>query len=135
MTNPTRVSYSRRAFRASGLLRAVYLLLALVVLSLSLGCGPIQSTQRISEAEVAMERARVADAEIRAPYEFYSAYHYLYKAKEEWGYSDFEASYDYATQARRAAEAALLKAKEDPWEKHPVDDTYPRKDPQARRTR
>lgn len=95
-------------------------LMALVILTT--GCGPIQSTQRISEAEVAFERARVANAEANAPYEFWSAHHYLYKAKEEWGYSDFEASYDYATQARRAAEAALLKAREDPWAGHPVLD-------------
>lgn len=95
-------------------------LMALVIIAT--GCGPIQSTQRISEAEVAFERARVAEAQIRAPYEFWSASHYLYKAKEEWGYSDFEAAYDYATQARRAAEAALLKSREDPWAGHPVLD-------------
>lgn len=111
------------------------ILSCLAIVMFAVGCGPIQSTSRISDAEVSMERARVAEAETRAPYEFYSAYHYLYKAKEEWGYSEFEAAYDYATLARRAADAALLKSKEDPWAGHPADETYPLKDPAARKTR
>lgn len=111
------------------------ILLGLTAIVFSAGCGPIQSTSRISDAEVSLERARVAEAETRAPYEFFSAYHYLYKAKEEWGYSDFEAAYDYATLARRAADDALRKAKEDPWTGHPADSSYPLKDPAARKTR
>lgn len=67
-----------------------------------------------------MERARVADADQHSPYEYTSAANYLYKAKEEWGYSQFEAAYDYATQARRAAESALINAREAPWPGHPV---------------
>lgn len=105
----------------SKLVRATACLLLLVFAAGSVACGPVQSTSRISEAEVAMERARVAEGDRFAPYEYYSARFYLYKAKEEWGYSDFEASYDYATEAKRAAEAAILKAKEDPWEGSPVD--------------
>lgn len=88
----------------------------------AVGCGPIQSTQRLSEATVALERARVAEADRKAPYEYYSARFYLHKAEEEWGYSDFEASFDYATKAKRAAEGAILKAKEDPWNGSPVDE-------------
>ncbi len=99
------------------------LAVAMVVLIsvLSTGCGPVQSTQRISEAEVDFERARVVEAHIKAPYEYYSAKYYLHKAKEEWGYSDFEAAYDYAHKAQEAAKAAILKAKEDPWAGSPVD--------------
>ena len=97
-------------------------LLAVGAMSLlSTACGPVQSTQRIGEAVVALERARVAEADQKAPYEYYSAKFYLHKSREEWGYSDFEASYDYATSARRAAEAALSKAKEDPWAGSPVN--------------
>lgn len=102
--------------------RAAAPLLILVFAVSALGCGPVQSTSRLAEAEVAMERARVAEGDRFAPYEYYSARFYLHKAKEEWGYSDFEASYDYATEAKRAAEAAILKAKEDPWEGSPVDE-------------
>ena len=94
------------------------LLIGATILS---GCGPIQSTSRVGEAEVALERARVADADQKAPYEYYIAKFYLHKSKEEWGYSDFEASFDYATEAKRASEAALLKAKEDPWTGSPVN--------------
>lgn len=100
-------------------LMAALLVAALAVSSL-IGCGPIRSTSRIGKAEVAYERARVADGYKKAPYEFYSARYYLHKAKEEWGYSDFEAAYDYATEAKRAAESAVRKSKEDPWA-DPVD--------------
>ena len=95
---------------------------AIAVLALfTVGCGPIQSTQRLGQATVALERARVAEADRKAPYEYYSARFYLHKAEEEWGYSDFNASFDYATKAKQAAEAATLKAKEDPWNGSPVD--------------
>lgn len=108
---------SARAARGAGLAAAVFVMI-MAVLS---GCGPVQSTQRISEAEVDFERARVVEAHQKAPYEYYSAKYYLHKAKEEWGYSDFEAAYDYARQAKEAARAAILKAKEDPWGGSPVD--------------
>jgi len=88
---------------------------------LAAACGPIQSTTRLGQAAVALERARVVEADKRAPYEYYSARFYLYKAEEEWSYSDFNAALDYASEARRAAEAAILKAKEDPWTGSPVD--------------
>ena len=102
--------------------RAMGLSAVLFVAFVLSGCGPVTSTQRIGEAEVALERARVAEADQKSPYEYYSAKFYLYKSKHEWGYSDFEASLDYATEAKRAAEAALLKAKEDPWGGSPVDE-------------
>ena len=79
------------------------------------GCGPIQATQRVSEAEVAVMQARMAGSDSTAPYEFFVATEFLYKAKEEWGYSDFEASLHYATVAKRSAEEALRKTEEDPW--------------------
>lgn len=100
--------------------RALVALVFLGAAAAATGCGPVQSTQRISQAEVAFERARVVEAHEKAPYEYKSAQYYLHKAKEEWGYSDFEAAYDYATEAKSAAEAARLKAKEDPWPGHPV---------------
>ena len=83
-------------------------------------CGPVSSTSQISDAEASLEAARIANAHQRAPYEYYTAKSYLYKAKEEWGYSDFEASKDYAARAERAAKAALLKSSENPYEGSPV---------------
>lgn len=88
----------------------------LLVAAATTGCGPIKSTQRIGQASVAVERARVVEAYRNAPYEYFSARYYLHKAREEWGYSEFEASFDYADEAREAAEAALRKTKENPWE-------------------
>ncbi len=77
--------------------------------ALCLACGPTQSTIVINEAEVAVERARLAGAEQRAPYEYFSASEYLHKAKEEWGYSDFEAALDYAALSKQFAEEAKKK--------------------------
>jgi hypothetical protein len=79
------------------------------------GCGPIQATQRVSEAEVALMQATMAGSETTAPYEFFIAKEFLHKAKEEWGYSDFEASLHYAVVAKRSAEEAIRKTAEDPW--------------------
>lgn len=104
--------------------RLVGLACSLVMLAAGLlattGCGPIRSTQRLGQASVALERARVVEAYKKSPYEFFSARYYLHKAREEWGYSDFEASFDYADQAKEAAESAVRKAKEDPW-KDPIE--------------
>lgn len=94
----------------------------LIVVGVMVGCGPVQSTSRISDAKVAFTRARVANAHKQAPFEYYSAQYYLHKASEEWGYSDFEAAYDYAIKAEEAAKEARLKAKEDPWPGSPVDE-------------
>ena len=87
---------------------------------LSVGCGPVQSTTGISAAEGSIERARVHDAEQYSPYEYYRAQHYLYKAKEEWGYSNFETARDYAREARRSADAAIANTQEAPWRGHPI---------------
>ena len=82
--------------------------------------GPITATKGISDAAGALERARVADAKERAPYYYYSAENFLQKAKEEWGYSDFQAADQYAQEALRFAKRALTQAKEDPWTGSPV---------------
>lgn len=99
--------------------RCLHLVVGLVALY-AMGCGPVRSTAEISSAEAAVERARIAEAHTKAPYEYYSAKSYLRKAREEWGYSDFEAAKDYAAEAKRSADAALLKAKEDPYTGSPV---------------
>ena len=41
-----------------------------------------------------------------APYEYYSAVEYLHKAREEVGYSDYEAAVEYAREARSFARSA-----------------------------
>lgn len=92
----------------------------ILVVAVLIGCGPVQSTSGISSAEGSLERARVHDAEQYSPYEYYRAQHYLYKAKEEWGYSNFETARDFAREARRAADAAIDNTNEAPWRGHPI---------------
>ncbi len=70
------------------------------------GCGPVESTSLIVEADTALHNAKTAEAQKKSPYEYTAAEQYLHKAREKWGTSDFEYSIDYATQARDLATTA-----------------------------
>lgn len=85
-------------------------LLALLVLVALAGCGPIQSTSALIDADVELEGARAAGAATNATYEFTSAEAYLHKAREKAGYAQYEASASYAARARELAQAARKKA-------------------------
>lgn len=65
----------------------------------SVGCGPVQSTSFLIDAETMLDAAQTAQAEKLAPYEWTAASLYLHKSKEEVGYSDFEQAVDYAKKA------------------------------------
>lgn len=119
MTNPAN-TVSKPSRRRGVALAVAALTVAAFATVATGGCGPVQSTAGISEAEGSVERARIQDAGEYSPYEYERAQHYLYKAKEQWGYSNFEAARDYATEARRAADAALDNSLEAPWQGHPV---------------
>lgn len=80
----------------------------------SAGCGPITSTTAIAKATVAVEAAGGASADKYAVYEYMSAREYLRKAKEEEGYSDFQAAVDLAKMAREFAEKARELAMSNP---------------------
>ena len=77
------------------------------------GCGPVESTVLIVEADTAFHNAKTVEAKRKSPYEYTAAEQYLHKAREMWGTSDFEYSIDYATKARdlaiKAREIALTK--------------------------
>ncbi len=88
---------------------AITLIITLIFFSLT-GCGPIQSTALVIEAEVNLESARAAGAERYSPYEYYSAFEYLKKSKEKQGQSKYERSIDYATIARDYAKKAERKS-------------------------
>jgi len=88
----------------------VRFLLALVALSALDGCGPIQSTGALIDAEVEIEAARSAGAPTAAPYEFTAAEAYLHKAREVAGYSRYEDATTYASKARDIAIDAKKKA-------------------------
>ena len=82
--------------------------LFVVVLALAgfVGCGPVQSTAHLLDADVQLEAARTAQADRLAPYEWTAANLYLHKAREEVGYADFEQAVAYAAKASKFAAAA-----------------------------
>lgn len=96
------------------------ILLALLALSAVAGCGPIQSTASLIDADVAIEAARAAGAQQTSTYEFTLAEAYLNKAREVTGYAQYEAATRYAArardlgnEARKNAIAASNKAKQE----------------------
>ena len=84
--------------------------LALFALAAAAGCGPIQSTPALVEADIELEAARAAGALAAAPYEFTSAEAYLRKAREEAGYAQYQAATDFALKARELAKDSREKA-------------------------
>ncbi len=86
------------------------LVLALLALAAAAGCGPIQSTPALIEADVELQAARSAGAATAAPYEFTSAEAYLRKAREEAGYAQYQPATDFAIKARDLAKEAREKA-------------------------
>lgn len=90
-------------------------LVAGALLLLGTGCGPISSFSNTLSAQDAIKAAHDAKAWKYACYEYYMARRLLMRAKIEAGYSDFQASADYAKKARafarRAQTNALLHSK------------------------
>lgn len=76
-----------------------------VALSLA-GCGPGLYLSAVRPATRALERAREAGAEERAPYDYYFAQAHLDKAREEASESAFQDAADHARVAREYAERA-----------------------------
>ncbi len=86
-------------------------LLAMVAAAGALaGCGPVKSTSHLLDAEVQIQAARTAGAEKLAPFEWTAANLYIRKAREEIGYSDYQAGVDFAEKAARYAAEARQKA-------------------------
>lgn len=86
------------------------LLVAFLTFATLAGCGPVQSTTALIDADVEVEGARSAGAQTAAPYEYTTAEAYLHKARELAGYSHYEASTDFAIKARETAKDAKVKA-------------------------
>ncbi len=76
------------------------ILLALLAFSTLAGCGPIQSTAALIDADVAIEAARAAGAPQSSTYEFTAAEAYLAKAREVSGLAQYEAAARFAGKAR-----------------------------------
>ncbi|NOZ86832.1 MAG: hypothetical protein GXP49_11275 [Deltaproteobacteria bacterium] len=83
-------------------------LASLIVLISAFGCGPVESTSVILDAEAACAKAEIehADKVQGAAYYYFAAEQYLDKAKEEQGYSDFEIAIDYGRRAKKLADKA-----------------------------
>ena len=86
------------------------LFLALLGLTFAVGCGPIQSTSALIDADVEIEGARAAGAQTAATMEFTSAEAYLKKARELSGYSQYENATIFAAKATELAKVARAKA-------------------------
>ncbi len=100
--------------------RPLRVFIASLALCMVWACGPILSSSEITSASDALERAASVDAVDYATYEFVSAEAYLGKAREEWGYSDFQVAVDYARRARDFAIQAYERAVRDPARGAPV---------------
>ena len=87
-----------------------HLSVLVAAVSLLAACGPVKSTSNLLDAEVQIQAARTAGAEKLAPYEWTAANLYLHKAREEVGYSDYQAGVDFAVKASRFANEAREKA-------------------------
>ena len=96
---------------ANALTRLVPVSFLLVALA---GCGPLQSTAYLLDAEVQIEAARTAGADKYSPYEWTAANLYIHKAREEVGYSDFEVAVDFAQKASKFANEAREKSMASP---------------------
>lgn len=81
----------------------------LLILCAGPGCGPLESTVVILEADKALAEAEVKGAPQKAPYEYNAARAYLHKAREEQGYADYELAIDYGNKAKELARQAQLK--------------------------
>jgi hypothetical protein len=82
----------------------------LVLLGAVSACGPLRSTAYLLDADVALEAARTANADKYAPYEYTAAQMYLFKAREEVGYSAYDVALDFAQKASKYANEAKEKA-------------------------
>jgi hypothetical protein len=88
----------------------VRLLVVLPMLASLVGCGPIQSTASLIDAEVALEAARAAGAKNAAPFEYTGAEAYLHKSREVSGRARYEESATFAARAIALAKDAREKA-------------------------
>jgi len=71
------------------------------------------ATTAVGKAEMAIQAAEVSQAHELAPYSYWLAVSYLKKAKLTEGYSEFEASEDFAVQAADYIEACIEEAQQE----------------------
>ena len=95
------------------------------------GCGPIEYINQVSvKAASALADAKRAGADRYAPYEYTAAEAYLHKAREEAGYSDYQAAIRFGKKAELMARKARRLAA-DSQGQTPADDGGEPIDPSA----
>ena len=104
----------------------------------TLGCGPIQSTSLIMDADAQLEAARTADAPKYAPYEYTLADAYLHKAREEAGYAEYQDAIEYGRKseelANRARAIALSQSSQSQQKANPPSPPAPADERKRRET-
>ena len=75
-------------------------------------CSPMVSSSAIREASTQLEVAERNRADKYAPYLYYMAHSFLFKAKLTEGYSEFGAAEQYALRAKDLASRASVEARE-----------------------
>jgi hypothetical protein len=81
-----------------------------LTLGLLAGCGPVQSTAYLIDAQVQIEAARTAGADKYALYEYTAANLYLHQSRVETGYSNYDNALLYAKKASEFARQAKTNA-------------------------
>lgn len=90
--------------------KTVRRLAQIVLIGLLAGCGPIQSTSVIIDAQAELAAATTANARDLAPFEYVAAEAYLHKAREEQSYADFQVSVEYGEKSLDCARVARMRA-------------------------
>jgi hypothetical protein len=89
-------------------------------------CGPVQYVSQVTQrASTELAAARSANADKLAPYEFTTAELYLHKAREEAGYSDYQAAIRFG----KKAELMARKARRIATDAQPQDEAAPEGSP------
>jgi hypothetical protein len=87
--------------------RVVRALILVCSLTAGVGCGPVQYISQVTQnAASEVAAAKTAGADKLAPYEYTTAVLYLHKAREEAGYSDYQAAIRFGRKAELMARKA-----------------------------
>jgi len=76
------------------------------------GCGPVQTTQALSQADREIAAARAEKADTASPYEFESALRLRDQARQREGRADYQKALYWARRAAAFATEARVKAEE-----------------------
>jgi hypothetical protein len=88
-------------------------LLAMVGMALTSGCGPIEYVGQVTrKASTAVSAAKAVDADKYSPYFYTLAVEYLHKAREEAASADFQAANRFGRRSEKAAKMAKVEALE-----------------------